>query len=185
MGSLPLALRWSLLGSLWQEAAVSLAALCRCGRCGGPRRWSFSAGARAGPPVARSARHASMLLALPDRGSPWEPSRDCLPDEIADERVADGARVGGSVAGFTVKKDNKRWDDDRLLWSQQRSAPLSVWAGARAFLLFTFLTRAPLRSGATRPLHQLPAHQRSRQGNSPCSAPTVSPLHGGARSSEA
>ena len=34
-----------------------------------------------------------MLLALPDRGSPWEPSRDCLPDEIADERVADGARV--------------------------------------------------------------------------------------------
>ena len=90
--------------SLWQEAAVRLAASCRCGRCGGPRRWSFSAGARAGPPVARSARHASMLLALPDRGSPWEPSRDCLPDEIADERVADGARVGGSVAGFTVKK---------------------------------------------------------------------------------
>jgi hypothetical protein len=28
---------WSLLGSLWQEAAVRLAALCRCGRCGGPR----------------------------------------------------------------------------------------------------------------------------------------------------
>jgi hypothetical protein len=22
---------------------VRLAALCRCGRCGGPRRWSFSA----------------------------------------------------------------------------------------------------------------------------------------------
>ena len=66
--------------------------------------FGISAGARAGPPVARSARHASMLLALPDRGSPWEPSRDCLPDEIADERVADGARVGGSVAGFTVKK---------------------------------------------------------------------------------
>ena len=41
---------------------MRLAALCRCGRCGGPRRWSFSAGARAGPPVARSARHASMLL---------------------------------------------------------------------------------------------------------------------------
>ena len=71
---------------------MRLAALCRCGRCGGPRRWSFSAGARAGPPVSRSARHASMLLALPDRGSPWEPSRDCLPDEIADERVADGMR---------------------------------------------------------------------------------------------
>ena len=85
VGSIPLALRWSLLGSLRQQAAVRLAALCRCGRCGGPRRWSFSAGARAGPPVARSARHASMLLALPDRGSPWEPSRDCLPDEIADE----------------------------------------------------------------------------------------------------
>ena len=50
---------------------MRLAALCRCGRCGGPRRWSFSAGARAGPPVARSARHASMLLALPARGSPW------------------------------------------------------------------------------------------------------------------
>ena len=33
----------------------------------------------------------------------------------------------------------------------------------------------------SRALHQLPAHQRSRQGNSPCSAPTVSP-HGGARS---
>ena len=81
---------WSLLGSLWQQAAVRFAALCRCGRCGGPRRWSFSAGARAGPPVSRSARHASMLLALPDGGSPWEPSRDCLPDEIADERVADG-----------------------------------------------------------------------------------------------
>ena len=30
--------------------------------------------------------------APPDRGSPWEPSRDCLPDEIADERVADGMR---------------------------------------------------------------------------------------------
>ena len=72
---------------------MRLAALCRCGRCGGPRRWSFSAGARAGPPVSRSARHASMLLALPDRGSPWEPSRDCLPDEIAEERVADGVRV--------------------------------------------------------------------------------------------
>ena len=86
---------------------MRLAALCRCGRCGGPRRWSFSAGARAGPPVARSARHASMLLALPDRGSPWEPSKDCIPDEIADERVADGARVGGSVAGFTVKKEEK------------------------------------------------------------------------------
>ena len=57
---------------------MRLAALCRCGRCGGPRRWSFSAGARAGPPVSRSARHASMLLALPDRGSPWEPSRDCF-----------------------------------------------------------------------------------------------------------
>ena len=27
-----------------------------------------------------------------DRGSPWEPSRGCLPDEIADERVADGMR---------------------------------------------------------------------------------------------
>jgi len=26
LGSLPLALRWSLLGSLWQEAAVRLAA---------------------------------------------------------------------------------------------------------------------------------------------------------------
>ena len=39
-----------------------------------------------------------MLLALPDRGSPWEPSRDCLPDEIAEERVADCVRVGGSVA---------------------------------------------------------------------------------------
>jgi TPR repeat protein len=38
------------------------------GRCGGPRRWSFSAGARAGPPVSRSARHASMLLAPPWRG---------------------------------------------------------------------------------------------------------------------
>ena len=78
---------------------MRLAALCRCGRCGGPRRWSFSAGARAGPPVARSARHASMLLALPDRGSPWEPSRDCLPGEImgeiAEERVAGGVRVGG------------------------------------------------------------------------------------------
>ena len=36
--------------------------------------------------------------APPDRGSPWEPSRDCLPDEIAEERVADGVRVGGSVA---------------------------------------------------------------------------------------
>ena len=43
MGSLPFAVRWSLLGSLWQEASVRLAALCRCGRCGGPRRWSFSA----------------------------------------------------------------------------------------------------------------------------------------------
>ena len=30
--------------------------------------------------------------APPGRGSPWEPSRDCLPDEIADERVADGMR---------------------------------------------------------------------------------------------
>ena len=39
-------LMWSLLGSLWQEAwqeaAERLAALCRCGRCGGPRRWSFA-----------------------------------------------------------------------------------------------------------------------------------------------
>ena len=86
---------------------MRLAALCRCGRCGGPRRWSFSAGARAGPPVARSARHASMLLALPDRGSPWEPSRDCLPDEIAEERVADGVRVGGSVAEFTVTAERQ------------------------------------------------------------------------------
>ena len=83
---------------------MRLAALCRCGRCGGPRRWSFSAGARAGPPVARSARHPSMLLGLRGRGLRWEPSRDWLPDEIAVERVADGARVGGSVAGFTVKK---------------------------------------------------------------------------------
>jgi hypothetical protein len=57
LGSLSLALRWSLLGSLWQEAAVRLAALCRRGRCGGPRRWSFSAGARAGPPVSRSVHH--------------------------------------------------------------------------------------------------------------------------------
>ena len=32
-----------------------------------------------------------------------------------------------------------------------------------------------LRCGATRAYHQRPAHQRSRQGNSPCSAPTVSP----------
>ena len=84
---------------------MRLAALCRCGRCGGPRRWSFSAGARAGPPASHPARHASVLLAPPpDRGSPWEPSRDCLPDEIAEERVADCVRVGGSVAEFTVKK---------------------------------------------------------------------------------
>ena len=35
-----------------------------------------------------------------DRGSPWEPSRGCLPDEIADERVADGMREWRrSVAG--------------------------------------------------------------------------------------
>jgi hypothetical protein len=49
LGSLALALRlrWSLLGSLCQQAAVRLAALCRCGRCGGPRRWYFSAGASA------------------------------------------------------------------------------------------------------------------------------------------
>ena len=31
LGSLPLALRWSLLGSLCQQAAVRLAAFCRCG----------------------------------------------------------------------------------------------------------------------------------------------------------
>ena len=68
LGSLPLALRWSLLGSLCQQAAARLAALCRCGRCGGPRRWAFSAGARAGPPASRPARHASVLLAPPLTG---------------------------------------------------------------------------------------------------------------------
>ena len=81
---------------------MRLAALCRCGRCGGPRRWSFSAGARAGPPVARSARHASMLLALPDRGSPWEPSRDCLPDEIADERLSHPSPMDFLKAHYTA-----------------------------------------------------------------------------------
>ena len=80
MGSLPLALRWSLLGSLRQQAAARHAALCRCGRCAGPRRWSFSAGARAG----LAAPSASV------EGAPWGPSRDYFPDEIADERVADG-----------------------------------------------------------------------------------------------
>ena len=41
---------------------MRLAALCRCGRCGGPRRWSFSAGARAGPPVALTVARAVYLL---------------------------------------------------------------------------------------------------------------------------
>ena len=43
--------------------------------------------------------------APPDRGSPWEPSRDGLPDEIADERVADGMREWRrSVAELDDKK---------------------------------------------------------------------------------
>ena len=97
---------------------MRLAALCRCGRCGGPRRWSFSAGARAGPPVSRSARHASMLLALPDRESPWEPSRDCLPDEIADERVADGIRGARQCI----------WLEERVYRTRAGSEPGGVWA---------------------------------------------------------
>ena len=35
----------------------------------------------------------TSCLAAPSasvEGTPWEPSRDCFPDEIADERVADG-----------------------------------------------------------------------------------------------
>ena len=75
MGSLPLALRWSLLGSLRQQAAARHAALCRCGRCAGPRRWSFSAGARAGPPVSRSARRASGRIARS-----WSPAKSI--DEV-------------------------------------------------------------------------------------------------------
>jgi hypothetical protein len=42
-----------------------------------------------------------------------------------------------------------------------------------------FYHRAQLRCGATRAYHQRPAHQRSRQGDSPCSAPTANPCQGG------
>ena len=75
LSSALVSLRFFVTKTLCQQAAVRLAAFCRCGRCGGPHRLSFSAGARVDPPVSRSARHASMFLALPDRGSPWEPSR--------------------------------------------------------------------------------------------------------------
>ena len=111
---------WSLLGSLWQEAwqeaAERLAALCRCGRCGGPRRWSFSAGARAGPPVSRSARHASMLLALPDGGR-----RGSRAGTVSLTRsLTSGALMVRALAAAwrdSLLKNKKRWDDDRLLWS--------------------------------------------------------------------
>ena len=66
-------------------------------------------GTRSGPPAVRAVGpfrrvRGQALLPLaphvmpgapsapPDRGSPWEPSMGCLPDEIADERVADGMR---------------------------------------------------------------------------------------------
>ena len=42
-------------------------------------------------------------------------------------------------------------------------------------LISYFYHRAQLRCGATRAYHQRPAHQRSRQGDSPCSAPTAIP----------
>ena len=71
-----------------------------------------------------------MLLALPDRGSPWEPSRDCLPDEIAEERVADCVRVGGSVAEFNVKKYAQRVEMGGIPLKSPdatRSPQLSLW----------------------------------------------------------
>jgi hypothetical protein len=43
-----------------------------------------------------------MLLALPDRGSPWEPSRDCLPDEIADERLSHPSPMDFLKAHYTA-----------------------------------------------------------------------------------
>ena len=104
---------------------------CCCGRCGGPRRWSFSAGARAGPPVARSARHASMLLALPDGGR-----RGSRAGTVSLTRsLTSGALMVRALAAAwrdSLLKNKKRWDDDRLLWSLRRSSPLSVSAGARA-----------------------------------------------------
>ena len=59
-----------------------------------------------------------MLLALPDGGSPWEPSRDCLPDEIADERIADGVdEWRRCVAELELKKSkkSKKVDGGRLV----------------------------------------------------------------------
>ena len=132
MGSLPLALRWSLLGSLRQQAAARHAALCRCGRCGGPRRWSFSAGARAGPPASHPARHASVLLAPPLAGV----RRGSRAGTVSLTRsLTSGSLMVRALAAAwrdSLLKNKKRWDDDRLLWSLRRSAPLSVSAGARA-----------------------------------------------------
>ena len=84
-----------------------------CGRCGGPRRCPF-----------RLARGQALLwfslrtscLAAPSasvEGAPWGPSRDYFPDEIADERVADGVdEWRRCVAELEVKnKKRKRWVD--------------------------------------------------------------------------
>ena len=58
----------------------------------------------------------ASCLAAPSasvEGTPWGPSRDCFPDEIADERVADGVdEWRRCVAELEVKnKKRKRWVD--------------------------------------------------------------------------
>ena len=100
---------------------MRLAALCRCGRCGGPRRWSFSAGARAGPPASHPARHASVLLVPPltgvRRGS--RAGTVSLTRSLTSGSEYSSLMVRALAAAWrdSLLKNKKRWDDDRLLWS--------------------------------------------------------------------
>ena len=96
------------------------------------RRCLGRAATRAAPPAPHPARHASVLLAPPLTGV----RRGSRAGTVSLTRsLTSGSLMVRALAAAwrdSLLKNKKRWDDDRLLWSLRRSAPLSVSAGARA-----------------------------------------------------